>query len=771
MNTQVQPGNVGNAFGRLLQRLWHPRNSMWSNGFALLMITLALGCGIMTYMALSEVPPFGDDPVMVIWLLNLDLIILLLLVGVIARRIISVWTGHRRGVAGSKLHMRLALTFSLIAALPAVIMTIFSAVFLYYGVQTWFSDRIRTAVTESEAVAEAYLQEHHQVIRADIMAMANDLDRQAMLLTTNKDALNSVMKTQLFIRNLSEAVIIDGNGKVLSEAGLTFTLSFEGVPEAAFDKADMGEIALVNDIDDDRIRALVKLRNFYDSYLFVGRMVDSRVLRHLVDTKQAVAAYKQLESNYSNLQVKVTMIFVVVALVLLLSAMWGGLLFARYLVAPIAALTTTAERIRAGDLTARVENIDRGDEFDELGRSFNRMTTQLEEQRNELIAANRQMDERRRFTETVLAGVSSGVMGVDKGGVISIANSSAAALFGTAPQAMAGLNIQNVLPEAEELLNAARAKPGKISQGEVPYSRRDESRRMLLVRIMVDTGSEDNQGAILTFDDITELQSAQRKAAWADVARRIAHEIKNPLTPIQLSAERLKRKYLKQISEDPEIFAQCTDTIIHHVEDIGRMVNEFSAFARMPLPVFREENILRHLREMVTLRQQAHPEMNINILDMSGYGPALITEFDPQQIRQAFTNIFQNALDSIKARIDTEGPHAAQGSIMVLLSKRAANDELVICVIDNGLGLPKDDSAGKLTDPYFTTRETGTGLGLAIVKKIMEDHKGALILGQTDGIKSMPGWIDYGGACVSLILPILHAQGRTPENHQNKEVA
>ncbi|HEY0901062.1 MAG TPA: ATP-binding protein, partial [Micavibrio sp.] len=290
-------------------------------------------------------------------------------------------------------------------------------------------------------------------------------------------------------------------------------------------------------------------------------------------------------------------------------------------------------------------------------------------------------------------------------------------------------------------------------------------------RIMVDTGSEDNQGAILTFDDITELQSAQRKAAWADVARRIAHEIKNPLTPIQLSAERLKRKYLKQISEDPEIFAQCTDTIIHHVEDIGRMVNEFSAFARMPLPVFREENILRHLREMVTLRQQAHPEMNINILDMSGYGPALITEFDPQQIRQAFTNIFQNALDSIKARIDTEGTNAAQGSIMVLLSKRAANDELVICVIDNGLGLPKDDSAGKLTDPYFTTRETGTGLGLAIVKKIMEDHKGALILGQTDGIKSMPGWMDYGGACVSLILPILHAQGRTPENHQNKEVA
>ncbi len=751
MNTQVQSSDVGSAFGRALQRLWHPRNSMWSNGFALVLIALAIGCGIMTYMALSEVPPFGNDTGMVIWLLNLDLIILLLLVGVIARRIISVWTGHRRGIAGSKLHMRLALTFSLIAALPAVIMTIFSAVFLYYGVQTWFSDRIRTAVTESEAVAEAYLQEHHQVIRADIMAMANDIDRQAMMLGTNKDAFNNAMKTQLFVRNLSEAIVIDGSGKVLAEAGFTFTLSFEGLPESEFDKADLGEIVLITDTDDDRIRALIKLRNFFDSYLLVGRLVDSTVLRHLSDTKKAVAAYKQLESQYSNLQVKVTMIFVVVALVLLLAAMWGGLIFARYLVAPIAALTTAADRIRAGDLTARVVSTDRGDEFDELGHSFNRMTTQLEEQRNELITANRQMDERRRFTETVLAGVSSGVMGVDKAGKITIANSSAANIFEYSAQELAGKNIQDVLPEVGELLDAARNKPGKLTQGEVPYSRRDESRRMLLVRIAIEMAGEENKGAILTFDDITELQSAQRKAAWADVARRIAHEIKNPLTPIQLSAERLKRKYLKQITEDPEIFSQCTDTIIHHVEDIGRMVNEFSAFARMPLPVFKEEDILRHLREMVTLRQQAHPEMNINLVDMSGYGHALNIEFDSQQIRQAFTNIIQNAIDSIRARTEMDG---TAGSILVLLSRRMENDEIVISVIDNGLGLPKGEEAGKLTDPYVTTRETGTGLGLAIVKKIMEDHKGALILGQTDGIKSMPGWADFGGACVSLILPV-----------------
>lgn len=751
MSTHVQPGDFGSAFGRLLQKLWHPRNSVWSNGFAMVLIILALGSGILTYMALSEVPPFGNDASMVVWLLNLDLVLLIMLIAVIARRIIAVWTGHRRGIAGSRLHMRLAFIFSLVAAVPAVIMTVFSAVFLYYGVQTWFSDRIRTAISESEAVAEAYLKEHHQVIRADILAMANDLDRQSAILATNDEAFGRMMKTQLFMRNLSEAMVIDGGGRVIAESGFTFTLSFEAVPQATFERADAGEVVLITDDTGDRIRALVKLNNFIDSYLFVGRMVDSTVLRHLSDTKQAVAAYKQLEQQYSDLQVKITMIFVVVALVLLMSAMWGGLIFARHLVAPIAALTSAADRIRAGDLTARVENFDRGDEFDLLARAFNRMTTQLQEQRTELITANRQMDQRRRFTETVLAGVSSGVMGVDEAGKITLANFSAGEIFELRPEDLAGKNIQDVLPDIYELLVQSRAKHGKITQGEVPYRRRDETQRTLLVRIAIEMIGDENIGAVLTFDDITELQSAQRKAAWSDVARRIAHEIKNPLTPIQLSAERLKRKYLRQITEDPEIFSQCTDTIIHHVEDIGRMVNEFSAFARMPLPVFKPEEIMRDIREIVTLRQQAHPEILITYENQSGYDNRITLDVDAQQIRQAFTNIIQNAIDSIQARLDQEG---GEGRILVLLSRRVENRELVISVIDNGLGFPKDQEAGSLIEPYVTTRETGTGLGLAIVKKIMDDHKGFLILGQTDGIKSMLGWHDFGGACVSLIFPV-----------------
>ncbi|MFN3827455.1 MAG: ATP-binding protein [Micavibrio sp.] len=763
MPATSQSGDLSTALKGLMQRLWHPRNSMWSSGFALVLIVMALASGILTYMALAELPPFGNDTGLVLWLLNLDLILLMMLMVVIGRRIMAVWTGHKRGLAGSRLHTKLAFTFSLIAALPAFIMTIFSAVFLYYGVQTWFSDRIRTAVNESEAVATAYLREHQQVIRADILAMANDLDRQAPVLSMNREAFERMMKTQLFMRNLSEAMVVDGSGKLIAEAGFTFTLSFETIPQSLYDSADLGDVILVDNDDDERIRAFVKLNNYLDSYLFVGRMVDSAVLRHLTDTKQAVAAYKQLERQYSDLQIKLTLIFVVVALVLLLAAMWGGLLFARYLVSPIAALTTAADRIRAGDLTARVDSFERGDEFDHLARAFNRMTSQIEEQRTELLTANRQLDQRRRFTETVLAGVSSGVIGVDNTGKITIANFSAGEIFDKRPEDLAGSNIEDTLPSVLALLENARSRPGKITQDEIPYITADESHRTLLVRIAIEMIGEENIGAVLTFDDITELQSAQRKAAWADVARRIAHEIKNPLTPIQLSAERLKRKYLKQIHEDPEIFAQCTDTIIHHVEDIGRMVNEFSAFARMPLPVFKNGDIIGPVREMLTLRKQAHPDVDFTYecaLDNCGQ---LFIEFDEQQIRQAFTNIIQNALDSVQARKEQE---AVKGHLHILLSRRGQNDEVVITVIDNGLGFPKEGDTGRLTEPYVTTRETGTGLGLAIVKKIMEDHKGSLILGTTDGIKSMAGWKDLGGACVSLVLPLTNAGVQTSPKKQ-----
>lgn len=708
----------------------------------MLLAAAGLVCGVATYGALRATPPFGDDPDTVIWLLNLDLIIMLFFVTLVGRRLAILWSGRRKGQAGSRLHVRLVMIFSMLAAVPAILMTIFAAFFLHFGVQGWFSDRVSTAVNKSQAVAEAYLQEHIQVIRADILAMGNDLDRQASMYGASPETFEKFVRTQSLLRNLPDVLLFDSTGNILARTGLTPAQPLDAFPSHVLPKADEGDVVVMTGAeDDDRVRALVKLNNFPNTYLFVGRMVDPVVLSHVTDTRKAVSEYEKLEGQRSGLQVKITLVFVIIALLLLLAAIWAGLMFARQLVMPIGALITAAERVRAGDLTARVEEFRRRDEFDMLGLSFNRMTSQIQEQRDELVAANRQIDQRRHFIEAVLAGVSAGILGIDRAGKIILANASAVALFGKPEEELTGMDAAALLPGIAALLEKAHKKTAiEVLQEQIPYAGRDGSKRTLLVRVAMEPEGTGAAGAVLTFDDITELQSAQRKAAWADVARRIAHEIKNPLTPIQLSAERLKKKYLKQINEDQEIFSQCTDTIIHHVGDIGRMVNEFSAFARMPEPVMKPGNIATLMRETVVLQQQAHPSVQF-IVDDGGVRQEAI--FDPQQIRQALTNIIQNALDSMAGQSDKK-------EIRMTAGQRFQSGDIYIAVSDNGPGFPKGEDLSRLTEPYVTHKEKGTGLGLAIVKKIMDDHRGRLILGA-------PEWLEphqnAGGATVVLLLP------------------
>jgi len=730
--------------------------SVLGNRLALFLIISGFISGIATYAALTATPPFGDDPNTVIWLLNIDLVILMLLVTLIARRIVGLWSGRRRGIAGSKLHVKLVFIFSLLAATPAIIMTVFSAFFLHFAIQSWFSEQVSTAVNKSQAVAIAYLEEHQQVIKADTLAMANDLDRQAGFLTLNPEAFDKIMQTQSLLRNLSEAVVFDKSGRILASSGFTFTLAFEALPSYAILRAGEGDVVVMTGESDDRVRALVKLDSLQDAYLYVGRMVDPVVLSNLKDTRKAVAAYQQLEGHRSDLLLIFTMIFIVVALLLLLAAVWFGLIFSRQLIVPISALISAADRVRSGDLKARVPAFKRQDEFDVLALAFNRMTSQIEEQRDELVMANRQLDQRRRFTETVLAGVSSGILGVNEQEKVTLANSSAAELFDTEANALVGKNVSEIIPELTVLLKQAHEKPDKITQFEIPFMRADDSKRILLVRIAIELIGGEDKGAVLTFDDITELQSAQRKAAWADVARRIAHEIKNPLTPIQLSAERLRRKYLSQIKDDPETFSKCTDTIIHHVGDIGRMVNEFSAFARMPEPVMNTENLSVQLTDMLVLQQQAHPDITFDIKNIDPDQTPLYACIDLRQIRQAVTNIVQNAIDSIESRLEKAGESLndiQKGHIDILLAVREKENEIVISIIDNGSGLPKGIDVAGLTEPYVTHKAKGTGLGLAIVKKIMEDHGGRIILGVPEWLKKMQDWRDLGGATVSLVLP------------------
>jgi two-component system, NtrC family, nitrogen regulation sensor histidine kinase NtrY len=435
----------------------------WSGRIALLLIGGILASGAATYAALSETPPFGNDPDTVIWLLNLDLVLIIALVGLIARRFAKLLSGRKRGLAGSKLHIRLVVIFSIMAAAPAIIMAIFSMFFFHFGVQAWFSDRVKTAVESAQIVAESYLEEHQQVIKADILAMANDLDRQSALFYEDPEKFNEFLETQSFMRNLSEVMMFDGKGKILARTNMTFTLAFEGLPDVQLDQARDGEVVVMKGKFDDRVRALVKLNNYGDAYLFVGRMVDPGVLSQLDTTKEAASTYTALSKKTSGLMVTITLIFIVVGLMFVLAATWFGII---QLVTPIGSLITAADRVRAGDLTARVEEGEQIDEFDYLAKSFNRMTLQIAEQRDEVMRANRQLEQRRRFTEAVLAGATAGIVGIDAKGVVTLANASASDLFGIAQEKLIGRMLSDIVHavqerhDAPDAVGAYRARQG-----------------------------------------------------------------------------------------------------------------------------------------------------------------------------------------------------------------------------------------------------------------------------------------------------------------------
>jgi two-component system nitrogen regulation sensor histidine kinase NtrY len=700
-------------------RGWAGRIGLWPK-VAIALATVALGAGIATYLVLTGAPPFDPHPNAVLSILNLDLVLLLALGALVAKRLVEIWAERKRGLAGSRLQIRLVMLFSLIAVVPTIIVAIFSYLFFSFGVESWFSDKVRTAISESVEVADAYVKEHQQAIRADALSMANDLNRYASQLQLNPQYLAPVLTAQAAMRSLTEAAVLDRKGAMLARTGLAFALGFEDVSKDSLRRAREGEVVIMTDDQDERVRALVRLDEFSDIYLYVGRFIEPKVLNHRRETQLAAAQYEQLEGQRSGFQITFAAIFILVAMLFLVAAVSIGIHFAIQLADPLSRLVTAAEQVRSGDLTARVPESDKDDELASVSRAFNRMTYQIEEQQRELIEANRQLDERRRFTETVLTGVSAGVIGLDRGGRINLPNRSASALLGVDIDHVIGLDLAEVAPEMAELLEQAARRPTRLAQGQVQLAAVN-STRTLLVRIAADHEDGEINGFVVTFDDITELLSAQRKAAWADIARRIAHEIKNPLTPIQLSAERLRRRYLKDIKQDPETFKICTDTIIRHVGDIGRMIDEFSSFARMPAPVLNRADLNEIVQQTVVLQRAAHPEIVFE---------TRLTPFpahlrcDARLVGQALLNLVKNAVEAIEARI---GDAEAEPPGKVVVSVREQKNQTVVQVEDNGNGLP-GQGRERLTEPYVTTRAKGTGLGLAIVKKIMEDHQGELVM-------------------------------------------
>jgi len=721
------------------ERFWRSKRlPRMTTAVPISLVIVAVFLGTFTYMTLTGLSPFAPSKDVVTALLLANFIIVLVLAGLIGWRVIRLIMERRSGIAGARLHARLVMMFSFIAVLPAITVAIFAVVTLDRGLDTWFSDRTRGIIENALQVAEAYLAEHHQVLRQDVLAMANDINRAAPFLSGNEARTKQMLTTQAALRSLPAAYLVNRQGEVIAQttAAVAPSLGIPGLDQ--FEKADEGLVVLYTENTGDQIRALIKLPAIPDTYLYVARFVDSRVLEHMARTQAAFQEYESLEGVLSSVQVTFALIYVTIALVILLAAIWLGLWAANRIVSPIGRLVSAAERVSAGDLSARVSVSEDTDEIETLSLAFNRMTSQIEYQQNELVSTNHQLDERRRFTEAVLAGVSAGVIGLDAEGKISHVNRAAEKFLQIGEASVIGMVIADAVSELALIVETAMQHTNQTAHDQVVLERSGHE-RTLNVRVTSEKAGADLEGYVLTFDDITELVSAQRNAAWSDVARRIAHEIKNPLTPIQLSAERLKRKYGPDITKDPEVFQQCTDTIIRQVGDIGRMVDEFSSFARMPEAVMKEADLVEVVRQAVFLQRVAQPDIDYTLLLPS---TEIVFDGDARLVSQALTNILKNAAEGI------EGKEDAVDSINRIETNVVDDGDVIsITITDNGRGLPKTDRR-RLTEPYMTTRAKGTGLGLAIVKKIMEDHGGTLEL--TDA-PSDEGW--ETGARIVLCFP------------------
>ena len=711
----VARGSAGAQLGR--------RFAAWSRRRELpRLLAIALACaavisGAITYITMSGSAPFPPDPQIILILLNIDLVLLLSLGALVASQLVKLWGERRRGAAGARLHTRMAALFSLVALTPTIIVAVFSALFLHFGMQSWFSEKVSSALNRSLVVAQTYVQEQTDSIRISTLAAALQLNGQAIHLAQNPHLMPRLLNETANALSLSEAVVLRRNGDIVARNDLGFIAELNPVPEWAMNGAANGRLVILPG-DSDRVRALIKLGGFIDAYLYVARSLQHEVIDHTRQIQAEMRDYQRLEEERYGIQITFVMIFILIALLVLLSAVWLGLNFANRIAHPIGGLIAAADRVRAGELAARVSEPPHDDEIGSLSRAFNRMTGQIHSQQQALQDANRQLDDRRRFTEAVLAGVSAGVIGLDAEGRITLPNPSALTLLDAGREDLVGRALEDAIPEMAELLAQARIGPQPLVEDHVELVR-GEHRRTWLVRIVSERADGRIDGFVVTFDDITALVSAQRRAAWADVAQRIAHEIKNPLTPIQLSAQRLKRKYLNEISSQPDVFEDCTDIIVRQVGDIRQMIDAFSSFARMPAPVLQQENLIEIVERAVSLHRLASPEIAFETERPDG---SVLLDCDARQIGRALTNVLKNAIEAIESQATDTRP---AGRIVTRV--REVDGHWRVEVEDNGPGLPSA-LRDRLTEPYVTNRADGTGLGLAIVRRIIEDHGGRLTL-------------------------------------------
>ncbi len=705
--------------------LAEPKGSTLRRFLAPFAVGLALLSAFLTFVVLTGLTRIEPTPAVVYSFILINAATILVLVGIIFREVWQVMQARRRGRAAARLHIQIVSLFSVIAVLPAVLVAVIANMSLDRGLDRLFSGPTREVIQNSLSIARAYMNEHAQLIHGDILGMASDLARARPLYDQDRGTFRQLLSASAVARNLPSAMMIDRDRNILETAETGIKLNFAAPPPEVLSHVNETEPEISVIPEENYVAAVIRLRAFNDTFLYVARPLDPGVVAQLKQTEIGVAEYAEIESRRLGLQVNFALMFAVIALTILMASVLIGLNFANWLVAPIRRLMSAANMVSTGDLHVQVPVLRSEGDLAQLGETFNKMTQELRTQRDELVSASDLIDSRRRFIEAVLSSASAGIIGVDASGSVGILNRSAEKLIGHAESETLDHPLSDVLPELDEMMKTARESTQRLVQGQITINR-EGNERNLSVRVTAEQTSQTRDSYIITLDDITELVSAQRTSAWADVARRIAHEIKNPLTPIQLSAERIRRKFGKVITEDKAVFEQCTETIVRQVDDIRRMVDEFSRFARMPKPVIEGEDVADTVRQAVFLMRVGHPDVDIGaeIRD-----EPIRAQFDRRLISQALTNIIKNATEAIEAVPANE---LGKGRIDVIAARE--NDDIVIDVIDNGIGLPKVSRA-RLLEPYVTTREKGTGLGLAIVGRVLEDHGGRIELHDASEIR------------------------------------
>ncbi|MBI4046532.1 MAG: PAS domain-containing sensor histidine kinase [Devosia nanyangense] len=704
----------------------------------LIVVTASVVMTLLSFMSLSGVTGIEPSPEMwaVIWIINGLLV--LVVVALVMTEAVLLLQARSRAEAGAKLQIRMVTMFALLTAIPAFIVAIVATVALNQGLDQWFSERNRAMVESSRLVARSYLLEHAQVLRDDIIWVASELEQARGTFETDKERFGHILTALAVTRSLPYTQLISASGDTLMKAQITAQGTPPKLPEGITQGVTEGAPTPIAPGKTNLVGSIVKLRGYDNIYLFVARPVDPEVLEYMKLTDANVTEYRQYASNRLVFQITFTIMYAGLAVVLLLAALWIGIALANRFVDPIRNLMIAANRVSKGDLDVQVPVEDRGD-LGDLSNGFNTMTRQLKSQREALVTANETNEKRRQFTEAVVEGVSAGILGLDPVGNITLVNSRAGEMFGKTEIELMGESANKAIPALAPILERAHSVRRGQVRDQIQIGN-EQDRRTYQVQLTREGTMTESKGYVITLDDITDLESAQRTSAWADVARRIAHEIKNPLTPIQLSAERLRRRYASKLADDFEIFDKGINTIIRHVGDIGRMVEEFSAFARMPTAKPEPGDLSDTIRQSVFLESVRLPEIEI-ITHLPE--EAITAYFDGRLIAQVMTNLLKNAVEAIEG----VGLDVVQNPQIVVVGE-IAGKMARISVSDNGKGWPKDNRQ-RLLEPYMTTREKGTGLGLAIVAKIIEQHGGDVEL-----IDAEPDSNGRVGACFSFTLPL-----------------